>query len=108
MCTGSHVYNCPYDVSHQFIDKHFQRRVVVDLCAVQVDKEEDVRPHVVFEANVMLETLKKHKTIINPLTNTMACACLIIILPIETIDPYENSLNPAQTRRRTRIQAVYI
>lgn len=45
-------------ITYELIDEHFQGRVVVHLCPVEVDKEEDVSPHVVFMSDVMIKPLK--------------------------------------------------
>ena len=46
----------------QLEDVHLQRCVVVDLGAVEVDKKEDVVPHVVLQPYVVLKTLRTKRS----------------------------------------------
>jgi len=43
--------------TYQLEDKHLEGGIVVGLCAIQVDEEEDVRPHVVLVTHVVVEPL---------------------------------------------------
>ena len=45
--------------TYQFVNIHLESGVIVDLGTIQMDEEENVRPHVVFLTDVMFKTLKQ-------------------------------------------------
>jgi hypothetical protein len=47
------------DDTYQLEDVHLQRCVVVDFGAVEMNEEENVGPHVVFQTHMVLKTLNK-------------------------------------------------
>ena len=45
--------------TNQFVDIHLQGSVIVDFGTVQVNEEENVRPHVVFMTDMVFKALKE-------------------------------------------------
>lgn len=44
--------------TYQFVNKHFKGCIVVDLGSIEMNKEENVSPHVVFMTDMVIKTLK--------------------------------------------------